>query len=318
MRRRRGSAGLTLLELLTVISIFALMLAFSVFFMQNANKDLGVSAGLGHIASLFRIAQQHARTTAAPAWVVLDTNDNSLHALLKETVGEWHLEDSSGFGSPARITGGTPVPGRIGRGLSFSGSGTVACGEVPLFTPDQGIAVELWFLRRGGGRGILARVADQVELTAEANGQIQGKVGSLRVDSGNLRLPPDAWCHIQLIYSGRDLRLFLNRNACGTTAGTTTWTPGPFQVGDSRSGVFGIVDEIRLSLITPQERYVLAAECRFDFAPGFQIPPGGKVVVGFDPEGRLDPSLTPPFVVAVKSSADRRELKLLLSGTLQR
>lgn len=299
--------------------IFSLMLALSVVFMQNANKDLGVSAAVHHVAGLLRLSQQHARTTTSPAWVVLDTKENQAHALLKETVGEWHLEDGTGFGSPAQVTGGSKVPGRVGQGVLFQGSGTIQCGDVPLFAPDQGIAVELWFLRRPGrSRGVLARVADQVELAAETNGQISGRVGGLRVDSGNLRLPQDSWCYVQLIYSGRDLRLFLNRTPCGLVAGTTTWTTGAFQVGETRSGITGIVDEIRLSLITPQDRFLLAAECQFDFAPGFTVPPDGKVVIGFDPEGRLEPSLAPPFTFAIKSTADRKALTILLSGAVQR
>ncbi len=305
--------------MLTVIAIFAMMLAFSVAFMQNANRDLGVSAAVHHLGGILRLAQQHARTTAAPAWVVLDTNDNSAYALLKETVGEWHLEDATGFGAPAVISGGTPVPGRVGRGLLFNGSGVVQCGEVPSFAPDQGVAVELWFLRRPGrARGILARIGDQLELAAETDGRLSGRVGALRVDSDKVRLPPDAWCWVQLVYSGRDLRLFLNRIPCGSVAGASPWIPGPFQVGDSRSGVTGIVDEIRLSLIVPQDRFPLAAECKFEFEPPFQPPPDGRVVLGFDSEGRLEPPPSPPFVFHVRSPADRKSLKILLSGGIQR
>lgn len=319
MRRHRGTSGLTLLELLTVIMIFSLMLALSVYFMQNANRDLGVSAAVHHIAGLLRLSHQHARTTSSPAWVVLDTQQNQAFALLKETVGEWHLEDGSGFGGPAQIQGGSKVPGRVGNGLLLQGSGVIQCGDVPSYAPDQGVAVEMWFQRRPGrSRGILARVSDSVELAHETNGQISGRVGGLRVDSGNLRIPQDSWVYIQLIYSGRDLRLFLNRTPCGQVAGNSPWTPGAFSVGDARSGATGVVDEIRLSLITPQDRYSLAAECQFDFAPGFQAPPDGKVVIGFDPEGRLEPPLAPPFTFAVKSTADRKALTILLSGAVER
>lgn len=316
--RRRSVSGLTLIEMLTVIAVFALLLAFSIAFMQNANRDLGVGAGAHHLAGLLRLAQQHARTTASPAWVVLDTKEHAAHALLKETVGEWHLEDGTGFGAPAQVSGGTRVPGRLGQGVLFAGSGVIQCGDVPLFAPDQGVAVELWYQRRPGrARGVLARIGDQVELAAETDGQISGRVGALRVASDPVRLPPDAWCWVQLVYSGRDLRLFLNRNPCGTAAGATSWTPGPFQVGDARAGVSGIVDEVRLSLIVPQERYLLAPECRFEFDPAYKVPPDGKVVIGFDPEGRLEPPLAPPFKVFLRSPADRRTLKIQLSGAVQ-
>ena len=102
MRSGTGRRGVTLLELLAVIVIISMLLGFAVYYMQGANRDLGVVASVNHVAGLFRIAQQHARTTSSPAWVALDTRGNTAYVLLKETVGEWHLEpDPKGGGTGA-------------------------------------------------------------------------------------------------------------------------------------------------------------------------------------------------------------------------
>ncbi|HLF93921.1 MAG TPA: LamG-like jellyroll fold domain-containing protein [Planctomycetota bacterium] len=317
LRRRR--AGMTLLEILTVIIIFSVLLAFSVMFLRNANRDLGVNASANTVQSVLRGAHQVARSNSAPAWVVLNVPSNTVYVLAKETVGEWHLEDASGaFGRNATISGGATVPGRVGQGVRLSGSGTIQCGEVPVYAPDQGVAIELWYQRKRGGRGILCTIGEQAEVASEADGRVTARVGAVNVASGNVRVPVDAWCYLQLVYSGRDLRLLLNRAPVGSAAGRGAWTPGgSLVVGDGRNGFNGIVDEIRLSLIVPRDAVPLASECVLDFPQGFVVPPDGEVVIAFDGEGRLDPALhAAPVRFGIKSPADRRDIVVGLSGTL--
>jgi prepilin-type N-terminal cleavage/methylation domain-containing protein len=320
--RRPRRAGMTLLELLTVIVILSLMLGLSVYFLKNANRDLGVNASANTVQSMLRGAHQLARSNAAPAWVVIDTKANSIYLLAKETVGEWHLEDSTGaFGRNATIQGGTPVPGRVGQGMRLGTSATIQCGPVPVYSPDQGVAVELWYLRKRGGRGILFSIGDQVEGTSESDGRVTVRIGSLTVDSGNVRVPLEAWCLLQAVYSGRDLRLFLNRAPVSAPVlGKNAWSPGgAFTVGSQKQGFTGIVDEIRLSLVIPRDAFSLASESVFEFPAGFVTPPDGEVVISFDSEGRLDPAVhAEPFKFAVKSPADRRDLVVGLSGTLSK
>lgn len=318
--RRSRRSGMTLLELLTVIVILSLMLGLSVYFLKNANRDLGVNASANTVKSVLTGARQLARSNAAPAWVVLDTKQNALYMLAKETVGEWHLEDASGaFGRDATISGGVAVPGRVGMGLRMGSSATVQCGQIPVYTPDEGVAVELWYQRKQrASRGVLCTIGDQVEVASEADGRVTARVGSLNVNSGNVRVPLEAWCHLQVIYSGRDLRLSLNRAPVGSVAGRGAWSPGGvFTVGDSKQGVVGIVDEIRLSVIIPRDSLALSNETVFEFPAGVVVPPDGEVLIAFDGEGRLDPTVhAGPFAFAVKSPADRRDLMLTLSGTL--
>ena len=319
--RRSRRAGMTLLEILTVIVILSLMLGLSIYFLKNANRDLGVNASANTVQSLLRAAHQVARSNAAPAWVVIDAKQNTIYALAKETVGEWHLEDGTGaFGRNAAVSGGQTVPGRVGMGVRLGSSATIQCGEVPVYAPDQGAAVEFWYQRKRGGRGVLFTIGSTVEAVSETDGRVTVRFGSLSAGSGNVRVPLDSWCHLQVVYSGRELRVLLNRAPVGSAPGKGAWTPGgALTVGDGKQGFVGIVDEIRLSLIVPRDVFQLSSEAVFEFPPGFVVPPDGEVVISFDSEGRLDASAhAEPFRFAVKSPADRRDLLLNLSGTLSR
>lgn len=318
------AGGLTLLELLVVIVILSLVLGLSVTFLQDAGKDLGVVASANHVAGLLRGARERARATGAPAWVVFDVPRRAVHLQVKETVGEWHFEDppeAGAFGRNARIRNAGRVPGRLGQGLQLSGGGTIHGGDLPFWGVDPGFAVELWFQRRAGraaGRGVLCTLADGVELAVEADGRIVGRAGGLSVSSGASRIPPDAWCHVQLLYSGRDLRLYVNRSPVEVRPGQAGWVPAgaAFVVGSERAGFAGIVDEVRVSRLTPGEEYVLAGEAVFEFPPGTAIPPDGKLLVAFDPEGRLESGGA--FTVRIRSPAAAEEIEVSYGGSVER
>lgn len=314
---------MTLLELLTVLVIFSILLGITAAIMQGANRDLGVSAAANRASGMLRVAHQESRSSAAPSWVVFDTKQGRIFMLMKETVGEWHLEDDNGgtttgaFGRDAKLNNAKLVPARVGKGAQLSGSASIACGAVPDYTADQGISVEFWFLRRSGrGRGTLASAGDAVEISSESDGHVEAKVGTLRATSSPMCIPNDAWCLCQVVYSGRELKLILNRREVQTVAGKTELPRGvPFNVGGS--GFTGIIDEVRLGLIIPREEYYLPAECTMTFK-GTPVPDNGEVVVAFDSEGRLEPSVRWPFEFSIKSPTSEQAISVGPGGTLMR
>jgi len=314
--------GVTVLELLTVIVIFSILLGLTVSFLQGANKDLGVAAAANGAVGVLRVAHQQSRSTSSPSWVVLDTKSNRIFLLVKETVGEWHLEDmvtTGAFGKDGKVSAGASQAqvARVGKGILLSGSASIAFGEVPQLDADQGLAIEFWFLRRTGrGRAVLCSVGNDVEVVSENDGHVEAKVGKLRATSDQLRVPNDAWCQLQVIYSGRELKLLLNRREVQSVRGKADWARGGvFTVGGS--GFTGIVDEVRLGLILPRDEVSLPAEVTMS-VEGVQLPESGEVVITFDSEGRLDPSVSPqPFSFTVKSTADAKRITVGPGGTLQ-
>lgn len=325
---RRNARGVTLLELIVVIVIFSMLLAFSIGLMSNANKDLGVSAAAHHVVALLRGAHQVSRGSASPAWVVLRLKDNSVYMLAKETIGEWHFEGGSGdgaFGRNARVSGGTPIPGRAGQGLLLNG-GTVDCGEFPVYDPNQGVSIECWVLwRPARGRQVLCTIGKDLEISIEGDGRVQARVGGLTVSSKDLRVPEGfpqpLWTPIHVLYGAGELKLFVNDRLAESKAGLVSWTPGAsLVIGDRTAGFKGAVDEFRVGLVVPRDVYELPGEARFEMASGAATgAQPAEYVIHFDSEGRLDPSRhSQPVRFFIRSAAGERLIEVGLGGMVER
>jgi len=324
----RGSRGVTLIELIAVIVIFSMLLALSIGIMQNASRDLGVSAAAHHVIALLRGAHQASRGTASPAWVVLRTKERQVFMLAKETIGEWHFEANPGegaFGKNAQVSGGTLVPGRVGQALMLNG-GTVDCGEIPTYDPNQGIALEFWVLwRPARGRQVLCTLGKEMEVAVEGDGKVQARLGGLSVSSRDLRLPEGfpqpIWCQVQVLYGAGELKLYINDRLAEAKAGSAVWSQSSNLVlGDRNSPFKGAVDEFRVSLIVPRDVYDLPGEAEFALvAPAAPNPQTGEYVIHFDTEGRLDPTRhSQPVRFSIRSSAGERAIEVGLGGNVQR
>lgn len=323
-RLPRRDRGLTLLELLAVIIIFTTLLGMTVYFLSNAGSDLGVDATAYQLASQLRAAHQLSRSGGIPGWVKVDLRGRSVALLMGETVREFHFEEADpglgAFGQSVQVQG--TEPGRIGHALRLPAG--VAAGEIPVYAPDQGIAVEFWFLRRRGrsGRGVLASVGRLVEIASEADGRITARAGSTGLSSGNARLPEEQWCRVQLVHSGRDCRLILNGNPIDVQANlapnSLAWTgPEPLTIGDARRSPAGLLDEFRVSLIVPRDPFYLPAECVLELVPP-PDPAPTELLVAFDGQGRLDPSTNPgPVRIAVIAKGERKEVEVGPSGSVR-
>ncbi len=320
--------GITLLEMIAVIVIFSMLLALSIGILRNVDQDLGVTAASHHVIALLRGAHQSSRGSASPAWVVLRTKDRSVYMLAKETIGEWHFEDppeAGAFGRTARVSANTLIPGRVGQALLLNG-GTVDCGEIPVYDPGQGIAVEIWVLwQPARGRQVLCTLGKEMEIAIEGDGKVQARIGGLSVSSRDLRVPQGfpqpSWCHIHFVYGAGELKLYLNDRLADSKAGAALWTQNsPFVVGDRNAPFKGAVDELRVSLIVPRDVYDLPGEAGFELAPPAAAnPKTGEYTIHFDLEGRLDPTRhSQPVKFSIKSPAGERRIEVGLGGMIQR
>jgi len=213
------------------------------------------------------------------------------------------------------------VPGRVGQALLL-GQGTVDCGEVPVYDPNQGIAVELWVQwLPARGRQILCTLGKEMEIAVEGDGRVRCRLGGLSVGSGDLRLPQGLWCYLQFVYGGGELKLYLNDRLAERRAGTTAWVANsPLVIGDRSSGFRGAVDELRVSLIVPRDVYDLPGAAQFVLVPPAAAnPQTGEYVIEFDAEGRLDSTRHPqPVRFSIKSKAGERAIEIGPGGTVQR
>lgn len=324
---RGARAGLTLLELLVVIVLLSMLMGLSVFLFRSSNRDLGVRAATNSVVSLLRAAAEHARAESTPAQVVFDVQERSVFTLTQETLGMWHLEDERGaFGSTARSSKVTWVPGYYGTAAALTASSTIEAGVLPVNSPNAGIAVDCYVKRSSRVRSasrrpqVVCSIGDQLELAIATDGRVHAKIGSLSIDSGSERLKADEWYHVEFVYNTLDVRLFFNDVEVAGRTGATSWeSRQPFVIGNAGGGFPGVVDEMRVSLILPRDAYVLPSETEFEFPQGTALRDRRWFIVWFDGRGRLDARRHPASVsVSLKSPADTKTVLVSPQGAVVR
>lgn len=169
---RRLRAGITLMELIVVIVILGIILGFAVYIFQSSAKNLSVPAAQTQVKSMIKFARDASRLNNSPSWVVIDTKQRSCALLVKEIVGQWHLEAKNGrkvagaFGRDADLKGPVAVvPGKIGNAVQLTNRSSIVCPEVPIYHPKQGFAIEFWMYRdHSDARQMLATVGRMIRI----------------------------------------------------------------------------------------------------------------------------------------------------------
>ena len=322
--RQRPRRGVTLIELVVVIVIFSMLLGMSVAMFRNANKDLGVRAALAHTVALLRSASEHARGEGSPTAVVFDIKDHTVHTLTKETLGMWHLEDGQGLAGrpPATIGGVSSVQGYFGNGSQFKSGNTIGCGTLPINMPDPGISLEFHLFRiPARGRQVICTLGTMVEVSIEANGRLVGKVGTVTVHSNDYYLNKfDQWYTIQFIYNTMETKLYVNDVEVGSRNGKAEWkADGALTLGSVRDGMTGILDEFRVSLVIPRDKYQLPVSVTCEFPDTLARREGRYCIFWFNAQGRLDPLKHPASVpFTIKSTADAKRVLVTTQGGVER
>ena len=136
--------GFTILELLVVIALIAMLAGLSASAFMSARRNYGIAATAAEVQAILRAARNTSISSGSKSFVVIDPVKREVWAQSFETAGEWSFE-SEDEGSGVRLLGGEHIEGRIGRGVSFRGTGGYAdCGNSPKFDLRAGIVLEAW------------------------------------------------------------------------------------------------------------------------------------------------------------------------------
>jgi len=314
--------GVTLIEVIVVLIILAMLSAFAITIFLNSNRDLGVRAAANHCVALVRSVGEHARATHSPAWIVLNVQENSVHTLTEETIQAWNFEDNRGaFGRTATMAGGgRSVAGREGLGYLLTSSSTIDCGEIPVYTQDQGLGIEFWIYRVATrGRQTICTIGQEVEVSVDGAGKVYAKIGGLSMNTKDMYVPMEKWVHVKAAYSGSEGKLYLNDVEADVRQGKSNWTRNsPLVIGSKKDGLTGVIDSFRVSLIIPRDKYYLPNETKFVLQQGAQVR-NGEFTIGFTPQGRLDPARHPGDVsFTLKSPADEKTITISPLGSIVR
>ena len=326
---RRSKDGFTLIELVVVIVLLSGLMGMSIVLLTNAERDLGVRAAADQLMATLRSVREFARSEGVAAWVVLDKGDPpAMYSLRRNTVGMWHFESRNGSSSPgafdqdALLTRVNSVQGRLGNAFALRRNSTIRCGEIPIRVPGAGISVDFWLYRYpSSGEQTIFSIGEDFVMQVVGEGRLRARIGDLRLAaSRGLIIPFEAWVQILFLYNGQEARLFANGVPVSTKRGKAEWARNsPLVIGGKTRSVVGIIDEFRIGLILPGNRYELPGEVEFDFPKGTLRPNQAEVWIHFDSEGRLDSRRHgEPFAVKLKSKDEQTKVTVSLTGIASR
>lgn len=322
--------GFTLTELLTVMALLALIGTLGAGAYQAAKRNYSLVASAGRIQALIQAARNTSIATGSPSFVIVDPVTRTVSAHAFERVGEWSFDEPEGdlsttLSSRSYVNhGASPVPGKIGKALSFRSGGAYAdCGAEARFDLRTGVLLEAWVQHdltkpvkpsaedRGGKRVRLesARGAVRTETAAAIvrkegayflgmtpSGALEGAVGEYRARTVDGVVLPGRWVHVALRFDGKELELSVDgvpRPTRGARSG------GPLTPGKEETLP-------RVAPVTPAPVTISAPDLPFpgemdevrisgnvepllyEYAPAEHIV-GWKKIIHFDRLGHLDP-----------------------------
>ncbi|MCE9582933.1 MAG: prepilin-type N-terminal cleavage/methylation domain-containing protein [Planctomycetes bacterium] len=319
MNRRRAT-GVTLIELMVVMSIIAVLLGVGMAMMSESNKDMGLRAARGSVLGMCRFARTAARNTRAPVSIRIDPGGKFLTTVVRRPMGAWHFEEDSlvgALGHTATLAGGKLTDdGRIGRAVAFSDSGgNIDCGNVAMYSTDQGLIVEIWYRPKLHKKDrVLVQKSGEFGLAISRFGYVQGFVGveaqRVSIAMTDAPLPEGRWSKVSLLWDGTGLTLAVNDHPLARKTGKATFAMGdaPVMIGTKEFPLDGWVDELRVDALLEDSRTVLRDN----------LTVSGPAEIRWDETGALDATLhTGPATITIKSPIDSTGVTINLLGGSQ-
>jgi Concanavalin A-like lectin/glucanases superfamily len=282
------------------------------------------------IRDAVRAARLLAQREGAPASVIVDPARGDVYALGLHSAGNWHFEDDAGTGwpVPARHAPDSLEPrGVIGSALRLGEEGELIIPELPpsVDSPD-GFGVELCvapaaeprpmtLLERPGLWALRLDDEGQLEVTVWLDAKPSPE--EFRRAVPEARLTPGRFTRVAVVFDGRTLQVDVDGRRCGED--TRLASPRrmalaqrpPLRAGEGLTRFVGLIDELRLQAVAPEQHAALPADVRLLGAPR---------VLHLDPQGRLDPDFHgAPEVVSFEwgDPARRTHVELGLLGAVR-
>ncbi|MFH1230642.1 MAG: LamG-like jellyroll fold domain-containing protein [Planctomycetota bacterium] len=321
MKYFRSTKGFTIIELLVVITIMAMITGIGIAVLSHSGRQFGFQATRGEIVSLFRYTRSNAMAEKGETTVVIDAGKKQVYSCARRTLGLWHFEDvnnnlsTGAFGNNAQLQGDANIApyGRFGNGLMITNTGYAICGTIPVVSRDQGIAVECWISPTNSASFTERTPIDLTngDITLNPDDSIRIKYGSLTTDTASATIPYERWSYVSMIYApdyigsggSGTLSLYINNTLIGQITGTPNAPLGKwnFNVSDSANPFKGMIDEVKVSLVSETERLQLEPDVsvQVDYGTGFTTPTN-PILIKFDKNGNLTQSA--PLIKLTSSS----------------
>lgn len=281
-------AGVTLVELMVVLSVIAIILGIGLAFLTSASRDLEFRSTVSQVRSLLRYARSEAIAQRSAACVEIDPVAREMRAITKRPIGLWHFEDEActgAFGLNGRMSGGEIVHGKLGSALSLEQKDYVDCGVLPFFRPDQGILIEAWLLLTSAKAQSIFTCEGMYGLRVAKDGGLAAEAGGKEADAEGVQVPVGRWFEVKVVYDGNFVVIKQDGQVVGFSEdvgkpGELADRGSRFIIGGGDLGMEGLVDELRVSAILPTERRAIPQ--------GISVAGDTLIQVWFDERGRLD------------------------------
>jgi prepilin-type N-terminal cleavage/methylation domain-containing protein len=314
--RRTGPPGVTLVEMMVVLTVIAVILGIGVAFLSQGQKDYALRAGMEQFVSLIRFTRSSAITERSAAFITFNAEKGFAQCVTRRTLGLWHFEDMStggsstgAFGRNAVVTGAVLAKGKYGNGLDFSDGGMADCGTFEALDPGDGLMLDVWIMPVENVAQTVLRKGEMIALEIGKSGKLTATLGDARVTSDD-PLPLRRWSWVEISLSENVLHLKVDGvevadpvevSRMDNSAESLVVAPGatPFT---------GVVDELRVAGLFPSEKHPLPETITID----------RSVEIYFDARGGLDPMKhDKPVSFEVRAPGQTRTIKVGMMGSVE-
>ena len=300
------SRGMTLLELLLVLSIVSLLFGATAGILSGL--DVAPKAAVGSVQSILRSARNAALAGGGGASVAIDIQNGSLHARTLDVAGSWHFETPAlegAFGIDGALFGAALADdGFLGHSLVFGPAGATA--KVPIaglarFDLTDGFALTFALRSEGSDGGDLVDVGGSLGVVLTSAQALRAWMAPWVVDVGGrgtrgarqiieteaAAVDAGRWSLVRFAYDRQELVLEIDGVVVARSAepldAQVSAVDSALVLGDPRGTLAASIDALSLWATTASETYTLDPEVHFG--------PKTPRHIRFDARGHLERNL---------------------------
>jgi len=249
--------GLTLLEMLAVLTIVSLMMGLSVGVYLHMNRVFREQGAAAALDVALRQARNAAISAGAPAFVEIDVEKRRIVPWVYHTVGFWNFEDRTDFGRTtgayrdAMMRGAELFPeGKVGKCARLRENCFVDLGADPDYDCEDGGYLEA-YIRPACytfiGDNFVFFKKNAYYLKVGLRGVLVGNAGGKTVQSVEYHIVPGRWSKVAMAWDHYSTRLLVDDCLVGLgPGGKTPVSDYPLLVGHETASLEGLVDEVRV------------------------------------------------------------------------
>ena len=284
----RKEGGFTLIEIITILAVFIVLLGLSAAAYMTFRDDMQVRGVAAQVRGMIQAAHNSAVAEQQKTFIVEENTYRGEEFIRSriigfgmQAVGRWNLDDevniaddgiSHGYGGNLNVGGMELVTGRTGTAVKVDGSSLSVPNTQELFTPRDGVAGSMWVMFERS-EVTSSRVEDcslmecgeayrffvqegRLALTIQGNTVMSESTGGVPYF-----LIPGRWVHLSFsfdVYTG-EMAVFVDKVKKG--AANIDLPQGlPLEQGDLllANGLMGVVDDIELRGVLSSSEFELS------------------------------------------------------------